>query len=71
MILSQLPNLPKFLNFTKFTKIKTDAIMKYIAPEFDIYEVVAERGYGDSEVGGGGTAAPGYDTEGDSLYFPN
>ena len=44
---------------------------KYIAPEFDIYEVVAERGYGDSEVGGGGTAAPGYDTEGDSLYFPN
>jgi len=44
---------------------------KYIAPEFDIYEVIAERGYGDSEVGGGGTAAPGYDTEDDNLYFPN
>jgi len=68
MILSQLP---KFLNFTKFTKIKTDTIMKYIAPEFDIYEVVAERGYGDSEVSGGGsTAAPGFGQDDDNLYFP-
>jgi len=45
--------------------------MKYIAPEFDIYEVVAERGYGDSEVSGGGsTAAPGFGQDDDNLYFP-
>jgi len=63
MILSQLPNLPKFLNFTKFTKIKTDAIMKYTAPEFEIYEVVAERGYGDS------VTLPGFEVDTDELTF--
>jgi len=63
LILSQLPNLPKFLNFTKFTKIKTDAIMKYIAPEFEIYEVIAERGYGDS------VTLPGFEVDPDELTF--
>ena len=60
MILSQLP---KFLNFTKFNKIKTDAIMKYTAPEFDIYEVIAERGYGDS------VTLPGFEVDPDELTF--
>jgi hypothetical protein len=35
----------------------------YIKPEFDIYTVVAERGYGDSAV------LPGFGTENDELVY--
>jgi hypothetical protein len=35
----------------------------YIKPEFDIYTVVAERGYGDSSV------LPGFGTENDELVY--
>ena len=36
---------------------------KYIKPEFDFFEVVAERGYGDSAV------LPGFGTENDELVY--
>ena len=35
----------------------------YIKPEFDIFDVVAERGYGDSVV------LPGFGTEQDELVY--
>jgi hypothetical protein len=35
----------------------------YIKPNFDIFEVVAERGYGDSAV------LPGFGTEQDELIY--
>ena len=35
----------------------------YIKPNFDIFEVVAERGYGDSAV------LPGFGTESDELIY--
>ncbi len=35
----------------------------YIKPEFFIYDVVAERGYGDSVV------LPGFGTESDDLIY--
>ena len=35
----------------------------YIKPQFDIYEVVAEKGYGDS------IALPGYGSESDELVY--
>jgi hypothetical protein len=35
----------------------------YIKPEFDIFEVVAERGYGDSAL------LPGFGTESDELVY--
>ena len=35
----------------------------YLRPEFDIYEVVAERGYGDS------VALPGFGGESDDLVY--
>ncbi len=35
----------------------------YIKPEFFIYDVVAERGYGDSVV------LPGFGTESDDLVY--
>ena len=35
----------------------------YIKPNFDIFEVVAERGYGDSAV------LPGFGTEQDELVY--
>ena len=41
---------------------------KYIAPEFDIYEVVAERGYGDS-VTAPVFGAPEFDVDPDELTF--
>jgi len=37
--------------------------MKYTAPEFEIYEVVAERGYGDS------VTLPGFEVDTDELTF--
>ena len=36
---------------------------KYLKPEFEIYEVVAERGYGDS------VALPGFGGESDDLVY--
>ena len=35
----------------------------YFKPEFEIFEVVAERGYGDSAV------LPGFGTEQDELIY--
>jgi hypothetical protein len=35
----------------------------YIKPNFEIFEVVAERGYGDSAV------LPGFGTENDELVY--
>ena len=36
---------------------------KYLRPEIDIHEVVAEKGYGDS------IALPGFGSEGDELVY--
>ena len=36
---------------------------KYLRPEFEIYDVVAERGYGDS------IGLPGFGSEGDELVY--
>ena len=43
----------------------------YSAPEVDIYEVVAERGYSVSEPvpGGIGTTLPGFGSEDDDLVY--
>ena len=38
-------------------------ILSYSAPEVEIFEVVAERGYGDS------TGIPSFGTEGDDLVY--
>ena len=37
--------------------------MKYTKPELSIYEVVAERGYGDSVI------LPGFGSENDELVY--
>ena len=47
-------------------------ILSYSAPEVNIYEVVAERGYNVSEpiIGGGtGTTLPGFGSESDDLIY--
>ena len=47
-------------------------ILSYTAPEVNIFEVVAERGYNVSEpiIGGGtGTTLPGFGSEEDSLIY--
>ena len=46
-------------------------ILSYSAPEIDIFEVVAERGYSVSEPlpGGTGTTLPGFGSEEDSLIY--
>ena len=47
-------------------------ILSYSAPEMNIFEVVAERGYNVSDpiVGGGtGTTLPGFGSEGDELVY--
>ena len=45
-------------------------ILSYSAPEVNIYEVVAERGYSNSLVGGGtGAILPGYGSEEDDLIY--
>ena len=47
-------------------------ILGYTAPEVNIYEVVAERGYNVSEpIIGGGTGAtlPGFGSEDDELIY--
>ena len=38
-------------------------ILSYSAPEIDIFEVVAERGYGDSAI------LPGFGSESDDLIY--
>ena len=40
-----------------------DTIMKYTTPEISIYEVIAERGYGDSVI------LPGFGSENDELVY--
>ena len=40
-----------------------DTIMKYTTPEISIFEVVAERGYGDSVI------LPGFGSENDELVY--
>ena len=46
-------------------------VLSYSAPEIDIFEVVAERGYSVSEPLPGGTGAtlPGFGSEEDSLIY--
>ena len=45
--------------------------LSYSAPEIDIFEVVAERGYSVSEPvpGGVGSTLPGFGTEDDELIY--
>ena len=47
-------------------------ILSYSAPEVNIFEVVAERGYNTSEpiIGGGtSTTLPGFGSESDELVY--
>ncbi|MBO5962207.1 MAG: hypothetical protein J6Q01_03565 [Alistipes sp.] len=46
-------------------------ILGYTAPEIEIFEVVAEKGYSVSEPvpGGIGSALPGFGTEDDELIY--
>ena len=47
-------------------------ILGYTAPEVNVFEVVAERGYNVSEpiIGGGtGTTLPGFGSENDDLIY--
>ena len=47
-------------------------ILSYSAPEVNIFEVVAERGYNVSEpiIGGGaGATLPGFGSEGDEFVY--
>ena len=45
-------------------------ILGYTAPEVNIFEVVAERGYSDSIVGGGtSTILPGFGSEEEELIY--
>ena len=47
-------------------------VLSYTAPEINIFEVVAERGYNVSDpiIGGGtGTTLPGFGSEDDELIY--
>ena len=46
-------------------------VLSYSAPEIDIFEVVAERGYSVSEPvpGGVGSMLPGFGSEEDELVY--
>ena len=46
-------------------------ILSYSAPEVNVYEVVAERGYSVSEPvpGGIGSTLPGFGSEEDTLVY--
>ena len=46
-------------------------ILGYTAPEFEIFEVVAEKGYSVSEPvpGGIGSTLPGFGSEEDDLIY--
>ncbi len=43
--------------------MKKEILLSYSAPKIDTYEVVAERGYGDSAV------LPGFGSESDDLVY--
>ena len=43
--------------------MKKNMVLSYSAPEVNIYEVVAERGYGDSVI------LPGFGSEDDELVY--
>ena len=43
--------------------MKRDILLSYTAPSVDVYEVVAERGYGES------VALPGFGTENDEFIY--
>ena len=43
--------------------MKKNMILSYSAPEFEVFEVVAERGYGDSAL------LPGFGSESDDLIY--
>ena len=43
--------------------MKKNIMLSYTAPEVEIYEVVAERGYGDSAL------LPGFGSEGDDFVI--
>ena len=43
--------------------MKKNMFLSYSAPEIDIFEVVAERGYGDSAI------LPGFGSESDDLIY--
>ena len=43
--------------------MKRNIILSYSAPEFEIYEVVAEGGYGDS------VSLPGFGTDSDEFVY--
>ena len=52
--------------------MKKSMILSYSAPEMNIFEVVAERGYTTSDpiIGGGtSTTLPGFGSEDDSLIY--
>ena len=44
-------------------------ILGYSAPEVNVFEVVAERGYGNSIGGGTGTTLPGFGSEEEELIY--
>ena len=52
-------------------KIMKKTVLGYSAPQIDIFEVVAERGYNVSEPlpGGTNTALPGFGSEEDDLIY--
>ena len=53
-------------------KIMKKTVLSYSAPEVNIFEVVAERGYNTSEpiIGGGtSTTLPGFGSESDDLIY--
>ena len=53
-------------------KIMKKTVLSYSAPEVNIYDVVAERGYNVSDpiIGGGtGTTLPGFGSEEDGLIY--
>ena len=55
-----------------FESIMKKNILGYTAPELNIFEVVAERGYNVSEpiIGGGtSTTLPGFGSESDELIY--
>ena len=52
-------------------KIMKKIVLSYSAPQIDIFEVVAERGYNVSEPlpGGTSTTLPGFGSEEDDLIY--
>ena len=50
-------------NTISLTLKKVTIMKNYLKPEFEIYEIVAERGYGDS------IGLPGFGGESDELVY--